>query len=224
MTGSGAAAARAVVDPVRAPEPPAEAVRIFGDQLPAAQAYADLLADEGVRWGLLGPREGERIWARHLLNSAVVAELIPRGVQILDIGSGAGLPGIPLALVRPDLDVVLVDSLLRRSTFLTAAVERLALSPRVQVVRSRAEDLGPRWRSPVVVARAVAPLERLAAWCLPLVAPGGALLALRGAGAAEELAAAAPVLARLRSGAAAVLHCGEDVLAVPTTVVRIHAA
>ena len=188
MTGSGAAAARAVVDPVRAPEPPAEAVRIFGDQLPAAQAYADLLADEGVRWGLLGPREGERIWARHLLNSAVVAELIPRGVQILDIGSGAGLPGIPLALVRPDLDVVLVDSLLRRSTFLTAAVERLA------------------------------------AWCLPLVAPGGALLALRGAGAAEELAAAAPVLARLRSGAAAVLHCGEDVLAVPTTVVRIHAA
>ncbi|MGA7688960.1 MAG: 16S rRNA (guanine(527)-N(7))-methyltransferase RsmG [Jiangellales bacterium] len=163
--------------------------------MPTAVAYADLLADAGVERGLIGPREVERLWERHLLNSAAVAAAVPDGVGVLDVGSGAGLPGIPLAIVRPDLRVTLVEPLLRRATFLSEVCEALGLD-RVDVQRARAEDL-PRGAADAVVARAVAPLPRLLGWTLPLLRPGGRLVAMKGQGAQAELDAAAAALTRL---------------------------
>lgn len=168
---------------------------VFGPALGRAVAYAELLATDGTVRGLIGPREVPRLWDRHLLNSAAVAPLVPDRARVVDVGSGAGLPGIPLALARPDLAVVLLEPLARRVAFLDECVERLALD-NVTVVRGRAEE-GPVRRSlggaDVVVARAVAPIERLAGWCLPLLRTGGRLLALKGSSAADELAAAGPL-------------------------------
>ena len=168
--------------------PPAATV-VFGDRLPALEAYAALLAGPGVERGLLGPRETPRLWDRHLLNCAGLAELVEDGQVVADIGSGAGLPGLVLALQRPDVQVVLVESLQRRATFLSEAVETLGLR-NVVVRRNRAEELHDKVRVDVVTARAVAPLDRLATWALPLLHPGGRLLALKGEQAATELAAA----------------------------------
>lgn len=170
---------------------------MFADELPLAVAYAERLAGPGVERGLIGPREVDRLWERHLLNSAAVAAAVPDGVGVVDVGSGAGLPGIPLALARPDLHVSLVEPLLRRATFLTEACDALGLD-RVDVVRSRAEDL-PNGEADVVVARAVAPLPRLLQWTLPLLRPGGRLVAMKGRSAGDELEAAAGTLSRLRA-------------------------
>ena len=176
-------------------ERPAAAAAVFGPALDRATTYAELLATEGTVRGLIGPREVPRLWDRHLLNSAAIASLVPADARVVDVGSGAGLPGIPLALVRPDLTVTLLEPLARRVTFLDECVDRLGLAD-VTVVRGRAEE-GPVRRSlgsaDVVTARAVAPLEKLAGWCLPLLRPGGLLLALKGSTAAEELAAAGPL-------------------------------
>ena len=191
--------------------PPEAARAVFGPAYDRAVAYADLLATAGIERGLIGPREVPRLWERHLLNSAVLGELVPPGARVLDVGSGAGLPGIPLALARPDLHVVLLEPLARRVTFLQEATADLGT---VEVVRGRAEEGHVRRAlgvSDVVTARAVAPLERLAGWCLPLVRPGGRLLALKGDAAAEELAA---------SGLEGeVVQCGEGVVDPPATVV-----
>ena len=168
---------------------------MFPGALSAVVAYAEMLAGPGVERGLIGPREVERLWERHLLNSAAVAAAIPDGAGVLDVGSGAGLPGIPLALARPDLRVSLVEPLLRRATFLTEVRHALGLD-RVEVVRSRAEDL-PRGATDVVVARAVAPLPRLLGWTLPLLRPGGRLVAMKGRSAKDELEAAAGTLTKL---------------------------
>lgn len=162
------------------------AKRVFGDRLPLAERYADLLRGPGVERGLIGPREGDRVWERHLLNSAVLAELVPDGSSVVDVGSGAGLPGIPLALARPDLDVVLVEPMLRRITFLEECVAALGID-RVSVLRGRAEDVVDLVRGEVVVARALARLEKLLGWTLPLVAPGGRILAVKGASVGDEL-------------------------------------
>jgi 16S rRNA (guanine527-N7)-methyltransferase len=171
---------------------PPEARAIFGPAVDAAVEYARLLATEATVRGLIGPREVARLWERHLLNSAAIAPLVPIGARVVDVGSGAGLPGIPLALARPDLTITLLEPLARRVAFLTECVDRLALV-RVTVVRGRAEE-GPIRRelggADVVTARAVAPLDRLAGWCLPLLRPGGLLLAMKGSTAADELAAA----------------------------------
>lgn len=165
---------------------------LFGDATERAEQYVRLLATEGTVRGLIGPREVPRLWDRHLLNSVALAPLVPAGARVVDVGSGAGLPGIPLAMARPDLTVTLLEPLARRVTFLDECVDALRLA-NVTVVRGRAEE-GPVVRSlggaDVVTARAVAPLEKLAAWCLPLLRPGGQLLALKGSSAAEELAAA----------------------------------
>jgi 16S rRNA (guanine527-N7)-methyltransferase len=174
--------------------------------------YAELLAGAGVERGLIGPREVPRLWERHLLNSAVLAELIPDGADVVDVGSGAGLPGLPLALVRPDLRVTLLEPLLRRSTFLQEAVPMLGLADRVRVVRGRAEDHAARYD--VVTARAVAPLDRLVGWCWPLVAVDGQLLAMKGSAAASEVADAG------LSGAE-IIECGHGIVDPPTTVVRL---
>jgi 16S rRNA (guanine527-N7)-methyltransferase len=177
------------------PAVPASAAEVFGPALDRAVEYVRLLATDGAVRGLIGPREVPRLWDRHLLNSAAVAPLVPDRARVVDVGSGAGLPGIPLALARPDLTVALLEPLARRVTFLDEVVDRLRLT-NVTVVRGRAEE-GPARRelggADVVTARAVAPLEKLAGWCLPLLRPGGRLLALKGSTAAEELAAAGPL-------------------------------
>jgi 16S rRNA (guanine527-N7)-methyltransferase len=202
--------------------PPPVAYRLFGDQLPVAERYAELLATEGVLRGLIGPREAPRIWERHLLNCAAVAELIPAGVFVTDVGSGAGLPGIVLSVARPDLAVILVEPLARRAEFLTEAVRALGIDARVAVVRGRAEEMASSVRpADVVTARAVAPLDRLARWCLPLTAVGGRLLALKGASAADEVAAHRAEVTRLGGGEPAVRLCGLGFLDPPTTVVEI---
>ena len=174
--------------------------------------------------GLLGPREASRVWERHLLNCAVVAELLPPAARVVDIGSGAGLPGIALACARSDLRIDLVEPMARRVTFLEEAVTALALAPRVSVVRGRAEERTVVRRvAPAawVTARAVARLDRLAAWCLPLLKPGGHLLALKGRGGAQELDDHRDAISRLGGVDQHVVLCGVDLLASPTTVTVI---
>jgi 16S rRNA (guanine527-N7)-methyltransferase len=196
------------------------ALAVFGDRLPLAEAYAELLATAGVGRGLIGPREASRLWSRHLLNSAVVAEACPAAGLVVDVGSGAGLPGLPVAIARPQLAVRLVEPLHRRVTFLVEAVATLGLD-NVEVVRARAEELHGQWTAPVVTARAVAPLDRLASWCLPLVSPGGSLLAIKGERAEGELAGAEPVLRRMRAVRWSVERVGVGVVDPPVRIVRI---
>ena len=179
---------------------PAEAGSLFGDRLAVAIDYAHLLAGAGVERGLIGPREVPRLWSRHLLNCAVLTDELPAGAGVLDVGSGAGLPGLVLAIRRPDLRVTLLEPMQRRVAFLDEAVTTLRLGGTVTVVRGRAEDGGVRrslGQQEWVVARAVAPLERLASWCLPLLADDGRLLALKGATATEEARAAEAAVRRL---------------------------
>lgn len=208
-------------------EPPAEfaaaAAEVFGDRLALAGEYARLLATDGVVRGLIGPREAPRIWERHLINCAVMSSIIPIGASVVDVGSGAGLPGIVLAVARPDLSITLVEPLARRTAFLSEAVTALGLESTVTVVRGRAEDVvdGPPAGADVVTARAVAPLDRLAGWCLPLVRAGGRLLALKGASAADEAAEHRAALMRLGGGEPAVRLCGVGLIDPPTTVVEV---
>lgn len=188
------------------------------DSAPQLQRYVDILLERGVAWGLLGPREGERIWDRHIANSLALVDLIPRGATVVDVGSGAGLPGLPLAIVRPDLSLTLLEPLLRRSNFLTETVEDLGLGSRVVVVRGRAEEHSTTYD--VVTARAVAPLGRLLDWCLPLVKPDGVLLALKGRSAADELATVQSQL-RVARRSAEVLVVRAGIENEPTQVVRV---
>ncbi|MUN37895.1 16S rRNA (guanine(527)-N(7))-methyltransferase RsmG [Actinomadura litoris] len=193
---------------------------VFGDALPIAERYAAFLANAGVERGLIGPREVDRLWERHLINCAVVAEAIPDGAQVVDVGSGAGLPGIVLAIVRPDLRVTLLEPLLRRTTFLNECVELLGL-PNVEVRRARAEEVVEEFSMDVATARAVAPLDRLAKWALPLLRPGGELLALKGERAAAELEEARPVLKRFGVRTSELLQVGRGMVDPPTTLVRV---
>jgi 16S rRNA (guanine527-N7)-methyltransferase len=169
---------------------------VYGDQFPAINRYVDILTTTAVEWGLLGPREADRVWDRHILNCAALSSRIVADSSVADVGSGAGLPGIPLALLRPDFRVTLIEPLLRRSTFLGQTVEQLGIADRVQVVRSRAADHHQTYD--FVVARALAPLDRLIGWCNHLRAPGGVILALKGESAADEVAAAARELEAAR--------------------------
>lgn len=190
------------MEPGTAPPAPATAAQVFGDALPAAQRYVARLATDGVVRGLIGPREVPRLWERHMLNSAAVAEVIPEGARVVDVGSGAGLPGIPLGLARPDLTMTLVEPMARRVEFLEEAVAELAelaghAGSRWRVVRGRAEDravAGAVGQVDVVTARAVAQLPRLVGWCRGLMRPGTQLVALIGARALEELPTFVPEL------------------------------
>src|SRR4051812_34915387 len=153
------------------PSAPEVARRVFPSaRLPLAERYAELLATDGVERGLIGPREAPRLWERHLLNCLCLSSGVPRNASVVDLGSGAGLPGLVLAIGRPDLDVTLVEPLLRRATFLDEAVRALGLG-QVRVLRERAEALHGGRRFDVVTARALAPLDRLLGWAIPLVAP-----------------------------------------------------
>jgi 16S rRNA (guanine527-N7)-methyltransferase len=205
--------------PRETPPAPPSARGVFASRLNVAEAFARLLATDGVTRGLIGPREAPRLWERHLLNCAVLTDLVAEGADVCDIGSGAGLPGLVLAIRRPDLAVTLVEPLLRRTTFLEEAVASLGLDG-VEVVRGRAEELHGRRAFDVVTSRAVAPLPRLLDWSMPLVRSGGELLAMKGSSARQEVAEAATVLRRWRIAHADVIEVGAGVIDPPTTVIR----
>ncbi len=195
------------------------ATEYFGADLAPIGRYVELLTTWGIERGLIGPREAPRLWERHILNCAVVTPRIPQAATVADVGTGAGLPGLVWAIARPDLHVTMVEPLLRRTTFLEETAEELGLD-NVTVLRSRAEDVTQKFD--VVTARAVAALEKLARWCMPLVKPGGHLLALKGRSASEEVERARATLGRLRAGDIVVTTYGEDWgLEVPTTVVEV---
>ncbi|WP_370945845.1 16S rRNA (guanine(527)-N(7))-methyltransferase RsmG [Amycolatopsis sp. cg5] len=195
---------------------------VFGDRIDQAEAYVELLRVHGVERGLIGPREVDRLWERHVLNSAVIGERVPKGARVVDVGSGAGLPGVPLAIARPDLDIVLLEPMARRVDWLAEVADKLDLP--ITIVRGRAEerqvraDLGG---ADVVTARAVAPLAKLAGWCLPLARPEGILLALKGASAAEEIERDRDAVRRSGGGTPELFEVGAAVLEVPSLVVVI---
>ena len=200
---------------------PPSAMEVFGERLPSAERYVDLLATKGIQRGLIGPRELSRIWDRHILNCAVIHAAIPVvGCAMADVGSGAGLPGIVLAIVRPDLAVTLVEPMQRRTDFLTEVSAELGLS-NVSVRRARAEELADELAVDVVTARAVAPLERLARWTLPLLSKGGLLLAMKGKTAAEELTRAIPTLRRMGAASWRIGEYGSGIVNPPTRVTII---
>jgi 16S rRNA (guanine527-N7)-methyltransferase len=201
--------------------PPAAAEEVFGDRLPLARMYWKALATDAVERGLIGPREVPRLWDRHILNCAVIGELIATGASVVDIGSGAGLPGIPLAIARPDLKIALVEPLLRRTRFLAEFAESSGLD--FTIVRGRAEQPGVVKEvggADVATSRAVAPLEKLAKWSLPLIHEHGQMLAMKGSSAAEEISRDRTALNRLGAGSVEVVECGVGVLETPTTVIR----
>jgi 16S rRNA (guanine527-N7)-methyltransferase len=185
--------------------------------------YVELLSSVGVVRGLIGPQEAPRIWERHVLNCAVVAPVFAAGSMVCDLGSGAGLPGVVVALARPDLHVTLLEPLLRRVRFLEDVKRTLGLG-NVAVLRGRAEDVHGQHRFDYVTARAVAPVDRLARWALPLCRPGGEVVALKGASAADELNRHAQLLARLTSGRVWIEQYGVGIVSPPTTVIRIERA
>ena len=202
------------------PSAPPAARLVFGDRIGQAEAYAGLLAGPGVVRGLIGPREVPRLWDRHILNSAAIAELVPWPSALIDLGSGAGLPGIVLALLLPDVSVTLLERMARRTEFLRECVRELGLS-NVEVVEAQAEEAAGRLTADVITARAVAPLVRLAPLALALVRPGGLVLAIKGAGAERELAVARRVLRRLRVRDAGVIAAGGGKVDQAATVIRL---
>lgn len=201
---------------------PREAELVFGAALPRVTAFAARLAGPAVERGLLGPAEVPRLWERHLFNSAALLALLPVGSRLLDVGSGAGLPGLVLALARPELEVVLIEPSMRRARFLQECREEFEL-PGLRVVQARAEDLAGQLVGDTVTARAVAPLERLAGWALPLCREGGHLLAIKGARAGQELAAATPSLRRLGAPTWRIRQCVPAAGLRATTVVDVTA-
>ncbi|GAB48842.1 ribosomal RNA small subunit methyltransferase G [Mobilicoccus pelagius NBRC 104925] len=199
------------------PEAPASARTVFGDRLHVATRYVELLAHTGVSHGLIGPREVPRLWERHVLNCAVVAELVPAGATVVDVGSGAGLPGLAIAAARPDLRIHLVEPMARRSDWLSVAVDELGLTG-VEVHRGRAEEVDVV--GDVVTARAVSKLATLAPWMAPLAHEGGLMLALKGSSAADELARDRAAAGNAGWGGLEVVHVGGEFLDTPTTVIR----
>lgn len=196
------------------------AQRIFGDQLDLAKRYVEHLATSGIERGLIGPREVPRLWSRHVLNCAVVAELIDDGAKVADVGSGAGLPGLCLAIARPDLYLTLIEPLERRVTWLEEVVMDLGLS-NVEIIRSRAEAAIGKVECTVVTARAVSALKTLAPLTIPLLGGEGELLAIKGRSAEEEIATAGKTIRNLGGYETSVVMAGQDVLEEPTTVVRV---
>lgn len=194
------------------------AAELYQDRYEAIQRYVDILASRGIERGLIGPRETPRLWDRHILNCAVLGGLIPAASTVVDVGSGAGLPGVPVAVLRPDLTITLLEPLERRAAFLAEVVEELDLTARVTVVRGRAEEHHQSYD--VVTARAVAPLGRLVGWCTPLVRAGGQILALKGRSAADELVRDGSAV-RHAGMSAEVLELASPVGGEATWVVRI---
>ncbi|WP_300681665.1 16S rRNA (guanine(527)-N(7))-methyltransferase RsmG [Nocardioides sp.] len=202
------------------PAPEAAGKVVTDDRLPVLQQYAEFLATQGTIRGLIGPREVPRLWDRHLLNCAALEAVLPPSSTVADLGSGAGLPGLVVAIVRPDLHVTLVEPLLRRTTFLQEAVDGLALA-NVEVIRGRAGLLHGKRQFDVVTSRAVAPLLRLLEWSMPLVAPTGALVAMKGSSVEDELVEAAVELRRFGCAEPEVITLGEGILESTTVALRV---
>lgn len=198
---------------------PKAASQVFGDRLALAAAYHHSLATTAAERGFIGPKEVGRLWERHILNCAVIAEAFEENLKVADIGSGAGLPGIPLAIARPDLKITLIEPLLKRSTYLNEIVAELGLD-NVTVVRGRAEDQ-PQASFDAVTSRAVAPLGKLAGWSLPLLQGGGAMIAMKGESVADELERDAKLIEKAGGTNAEIFTVGAATLDQPTTLIRI---
>lgn len=211
MTGDG---------PVAGPPPPGAARELFGDRIDLAERYVALLADTGIAHGLLGPRETARLWDRHVLNCAVIHPVFDRGATVVDIGSGAGLPGIVLAICRPDLRVHLVEPLARRTVWLQRTVEELSLE-NVSVHRGRAESLWGERRFRYATARAVARIGDLARMALPLLETGGSLHALKGGQATDELATDRAAVTAAGGVRAWIQEYGTGLVEPPTVLVSV---
>lgn len=222
--GPGPSTGTTAVTAVQAPPTPPQAAAVFGDRLALAEQFVAILADTGISHGLIGPREAPRLWDRHVLNCAVAHRGIERAtidsrLQVVDVGSGAGLPGLALAIARPDLEIHLVEPLARRTGWLSGTIATLGLD-NATVHRARAEALWDRMTVPYVTARAVSGIVQLAAWTLPLLSPGGSLLALKGARAEEELATNQAALYRMGVAEASIEVWGDE-LPEPTTILRL---
>lgn len=191
---------------------------VFGDRLNLAKAYHDSLATTAAERGFIGPKEVDRLWERHILNCAVIGEAFAEGISVADVGSGAGLPGIPLAIARPDLSVTLIEPLLKRSVYLREVTEQLGLV-NVTVIRGRAEEQ-QRGTFDAVTSRAVAPLGKLAGWSLPLVKHGGVMVAMKGASVSDELQRDQQEIAAAGGKGAEIFTVGAA-LPQPTTLIRI---
>lgn len=195
---------------------PDSAAKIFGTGIAKARSYTAALVADGETLGLLGPREYSKIWTRHVLNSAVVAELVPAGAKVADVGSGAGLPGIPMAIAQPEAHFTLIEPMERRSEWLKSQVESLGLS-NVSVLRARADEVGEVFD--IVTARALKPMPQLLEWCVPMTKLGGKVIALKGAKAADEVADAKKLVKKLGIESFDIMFTGEQFLEEPTRVV-----
>lgn len=201
---------------------PPEVTTIFGDRRDRAVAYHESLRTDATTRGLIGPREAPRLWERHILNCAVIGEVMVNGARVVDIGSGAGLPGIPLALARPDLDITLIEPLLRRVTYLRETIDTLGLD-NVTVVRGRAEEktiITQHRGADYVTSRAVAPLGKLMQWSLPLTTQHGLVLAMKGTSADDEIHRDQKAISAAGGGPCTIIRVGSDVLPEATTIVR----
>lgn len=210
-----------MTDPSAIEVPPAGTEEYFGAAFPLAQRYAEHLASTGIEWGLIGPREIDRLWTRHILNCAVVAEYIEDGDVVGDVGSGAGLPGIPIALLRPEAKVVLIEPMERRVEWLRMVIDDLGLE-NVRIVRARVEELADEEMFTVVTARAVKAMTTLIEWTHEVIGPEGRILALKGASVDAELAKSKKLLKRYRLSQPQIhVVDGGGILEVPSRVVEI---
>jgi 16S rRNA (guanine527-N7)-methyltransferase len=218
-TGTGADSTAESAESARPAAPPAAAA-VFGGHLALAERFAAILADTGVSHGLVGPREVPRLWERHVLNCAVVQPAFPHGATLIDVGSGAGLPGLALAVVRPDLTVHLVEPMLRRTNWLADTVAQLGLA-NCEVHRGRAEEFHGVLRAPFATARAVARIDKLARWTFPLLADEGVLVALKGVQAEQELEAERSRLSRMGMVDGRIKTYGAGLLEIPTVTMEL---
>lgn len=197
---------------------PAESLKVFGAGIDQARAYFAALVSDSDTLGLLGPREKPKLWSRHILNSAVVSELVPDGSLVADVGSGAGLPGIPMAIAKPNSYFTLIEPMERRSDWLRKTVTDLGLT-NVRVMRARAEEIGEIFDQ--VTARAVSALPKLLKLTVPLTRAGGEILALKGSKAVEEIQESQKLVKKLGIESFEVIQVGVGLLPEPTSVVRV---
>ena len=199
---------------------PEEALKVYGEHIEKARKYFDLLVRDGDLLGLIGPRELPKLWSRHILNSAVVADLVEDGQLVADVGSGAGFPGIPMAILRPDVRFVLIEPMERRANWLAEVVVPELELKNVKVLRGRAEE-APLRNYDVVTARAVSALPKLLRMLVPLTVQGGQVLAMKGSKAQDEIDESKSLTKKLKLDSFEIVTVGQNILSDPTTVVRV---